>query len=233
MSNILKINGTNLATTYKCFYDGSQLFRKPEKVIDTYSVPGRNGDVAISQNKFSNVTRPIKCFIKNDFVTNYNNLVNYLSTLDGYTRIETTEESDVYMMGLVNAEIDPSPTQLLKEGFFTLNVDFKPQKWLKSGETAVTVSTSSTLTNPTQQKALPLLEVTGTGSITINNSVLALAENTATTIIDCEIEDAYEGSINRNGDLTVTNGFPVLNSGANTVSVSGCTVKVYPRWWRL
>ena len=81
--------------------------------------------------------------------------------------------------------------------------------------------------------AKPLIEVSGTGTITINDSVLTLDTNTGITTIDCDMQDAYEGTINRNGNLTVVNGFPVLNSGENEVSVSGCTINLIPRWWRL
>lgn len=109
----------------------------------------------------------------------------------------------------------------------------KPQKWLKSGLDGISVSGSSTITNPTLIDAKPLLEVTGTGTITINDSELTLSTNTSTTIIDCELQDAYEGTINRNPDLVVVGGFPVLKSGDNSVSVSGCSINVIPRWWRL
>jgi ABC-type polysaccharide/polyol phosphate transport system ATPase subunit len=71
------------------------------------------------------------------------------------------------------------------------------------------------------------------GTITINGIELTLATNTSTTIIDCETENAYEGAINRNGDLTVNNGFPTLDLGENEISVSGCTINLIPRWWRL
>ena len=89
------------------------------------------------------------------------------------------------------------------------------------------------LLNPTLQNAKPLIEITGTGTITINDSEMVLDENTSSVIVDCEMEDAYEGTINRNGNLHVTNGFPVLKAGENTVVVEGCSIKLTPRWWRL
>ena len=79
----------------------------------------------------------------------------------------------------------------------------------------------------------PLIEVSGTGTITINDSILQLSQNTSITYIDCDLQDAYEGTINRNPNLTITNGFPILKSGNNSVSVSGCTINLIPRWWKL
>ena len=137
------------------------------------------------------------------------------------------------MMASFESQIEPSMWQFNDRGTFTLNFNFKPQKWLKMGENAIEINNTKSLINPTNFNAFPLIEVVGTGSITINSSVLTLSANTSTTFIDCEIQDAYEGNINRNGDLAIVGGFPVLTQ-ENTITVSGFTsCKIYPRWWRL
>lgn len=137
------------------------------------------------------------------------------------------------MMASFESQIEPDMWQFNDRGTFTLNFNFKPQKWLKMGENAIEINNTKSLINPTNFNAYPLIEVVGTGSITINSSVLTLSQNTSTTFIDCEIEDCWEDSINRNGDLSVVGGFPVLTA-TNNISVSGFTsVKLYPRWWRL
>lgn len=218
---------------YQCFYDGSQLWRKPQKVINTYSVVGRSGDLLISDDRYSNITRPFECHIRKDWARNYNSLINDLHAIEGYARLETTEEPEVYMMASFYDEIEPSMWQFNERGTFTLNFDCKPQKWLKQGENAIEVTSTKSLINPTNFNAFPLLEVVGTGQVTINSSVLTLSANTSTTFIDCELQDCWEGSINRNGDLTITGGFPVLTK-ENLITVSGFTsFKIYPRWWRL
>lgn len=218
---------------YQCFYDGSQLWRKPERLVEKCSVVGKNGDLIIDQGSFSNISRPFSCYIRKDFIKNYTNLIDGLSSVIGYGRLETTEEPDVFYMASFVDEIQPDLEQFNEKGRFTLTFDFKPQKWLKSGENAIEIGSSISLVNPTSQNALPLIQVVGTGSITINSSVLTLANNTSTTVIDCESQDCYEGTINRNSDLTITGGFPVLTK-ENEISVSGFTsVKLTPRWWRL
>ena len=109
-----------------------------------------------------------------------------------------------------------------------------PQKFLKSGEQEIEIDDTATILNPTMFDAAPLIEVTGTGTININDSVLTLNQNTSTVIIDCQIQDAYEGPINRNKDLDVLdNNWPKLVSGENQISVDGCTIKIKPRWWRI
>lgn len=219
---------------YGCWYDGSNYWNKPEKMVDTFSVPGRNGDLSVDTESYSNIERSFNCHINDNFPSNYKSLIDALHLKSGYQRFECSEDPDVYCMALFSSEINVSPGQLFKWGTFPLNFNFKPQKWLKLGENPILIVSSATLVNPTSMTALPKIEVVGTGSITIGTSVLTLATNTSTTIIDCEMEDAYEGTINRNGDLTITNGFPKLVSGNNTVTVSGFTsCKITPRWWRL
>ena len=218
---------------FNVFWDGSKLFDTPQKDITFYSVPGKNGDLSISNNKYNNVVIDVNCFIRTNFVDNYNDLMNYLLAQDGYCRFENSKEPDIYRMGQFVDAIKPKTGAFLKYGSFTLKFNFKPQKWLKSGETGINITSTSVIENPTLMDAKPLIKVTGTGTITINDSILELSENTSVTYIDCEIQDAYENTINRNGDLTVTNGFPVLVSGDNDVSVTGCTIELIPRWWRL
>lgn len=232
MSFELKYNNTPFSN-FATFYDGSQLFDVPNKDITFYAIPGRNGDLSISNNRYNNIEIKVDCFIKENFKENYSNLINFLSSQEGYCRFETTQEDDIFRMAQFVSSVQPETGAFLKYANFELVFNCKPQKYLKSGETGISVSGSSTITNPCLMASKPLIEVTGTGTIIINNSILELETNTSKTYIDCDIQDAYEGTINRNPDLTITNGFPVLNSGENDVSVSGCSIVVYPRWWKL
>ena len=231
MQKTLTFDGINLLD-YSCWFDGSDSFRIPEKQYEFFEVVGRNGDLAISHDRYSNIDISFNCFINKEFRKNFIALINDLSAVNGYGRLETSDEPDVFRMGMFVSDVQPSLWQA-DQGSFHLTFNCKPQKWLKSGESAVTINSSTTLINPCRMPSKPLIEVVGTGSITINSSTLTLATNTGTTMIDCDLEDAYEGTINRNPDLTVTGGFPVLVS-ENEVSYSGFTsVKIYPRWWRL
>ena len=232
MIDVITFDGVSFAD-FNTFWDGAELFSTPEKDVTFYTIPGRNGDLSISNNRYNNIERNVNCFIREDFRQNYISLINFLLSREGYKRFESTKEPDVYQMAQFIKNIEPQTGAFLKYGSFTLTFNFKPQKWLKSGEIAIPITTSLSITNPSNQIALPLIEVTGTGAITINSSTLTLANNTSTTVIDCETQDCYEGTINRNSDLTIVGGFPVLNK-TNTISYTGFTsVKLTPRWWRL
>jgi phage-related protein len=53
------------------------------------------------------------------------------------------------------------------------------------------------------------------------------------TDIDCEIMDAFKGSVNCNSNIQTTdNKFPVLRSGDNNITKTGITrLEITPRWW--
>lgn len=233
MYDILTFNGKSFED-FNAFWDGSESLGTPEKDITFYEVAGRNGSLSISNNRFKNKTVPFNCFIRLDFVKNFSNLMNFLLAQDGYGRLESTTEPDVYRLAQFINDLDPETGVELKSGLFTLNFNCMPQKFLKSGEQEIEIDDTATILNPTMFDATPLIKVTGTGTININDSVLTLNQNTSTVMIDCQIQDAYEGLINRNQDLDVLdNNWPKLVSGENQISVDGCTIKIKPRWWKI
>ena len=234
MRHVLTINGTALSD-FNAYYDGSNWFAIPEKDIEKIEVAGRNGDLTISNGRFKNISIEFPCYIRENFRGNYSALINFFYSLDGYLRVESDEDPSVYRMGLLASQIDPEMLQFNRAGMFSMVFDFMPQKWLKSGENRIALSASNTIYNPSQFDSKPIYEVQGTGSITVNGVEFSLSTNTGTTIIDCDLQDAYEGTINRNRQLTITGQIlPVLKPGANEVTVTGFTsVNLIPKWWRL
>lgn len=235
MRQILTIGGKALSD-FHAWYDGSEWWRMPQKEIENLQIPGKNGDLTIDGHRFSNITIPFNCYIHKNFGQNYSNLINYLLSLTGYQRIESNEEPDVFRLGMIKAPIEPEMGQFNFRGQFSIDIDFMPQKWLKVGENRIAVNGSETLVNPTAFDAAPTLYVQGTGDITVNDSTMTLANNTGTTVIDCGAQNVYEGTINRNSDITLTdNAFPVLVPGTNTIEYgTGITsLIVVPNWWKL
>lgn len=227
----LTFNGKNIAD-FSATWDGSKLFDSPEKDVEFISVIGRNGDLSVSNGRYRNIEIEVPIFIRKDFKANFNALTSFLLAQDGYCRLETSEEPGTYRMAQFVRSIKPQTGSFNIAGKATLVFNCMPQKFLKRGNAPIEVSGSLVLENPSYQVALPKFEVQGTGTIGINDSAVRLKVNTGTTVIDCESEDVYEGVINRNGDVELTNGFPRLKAGENTVTASGFTrVKLYPRWW--
>lgn len=237
MRGYLIVNGKSLADFY-VWYDGSREFQTPARKYEKVTIPGRSGDLIIAEDAWENIDIPFSCLIRENFPQNYAALLSFLHSTPKYVRIETTAQPDIYRMGAFLEATEPNTGPYNYRGRFTLAFDCKPQKWLKSGEIAIPVDDSAAVTvnNPTSFTALPLIKVTaGTGTITINNTVVQLTANNGATIIDSEMQECYEGTTNRNGDLVLTTGeFPQLVPGTNTIEVGeDMEIELIPRWWRI
>lgn len=207
-----------------------------QRVVSTVSVPGRNGDLVIDEGRYANYTQSYDIFTRasrGQIQEHITDLSPWLLGPAGYCRLVDTYEPDYYRMarfiGPINAE-----NLVNTVGTCTLEFDCMPQRWLLTGETAVTVTTSGTrISNPTQFNARPLIRAYGTGSFTIGSTQIVINSANTYTDIDCELQDAYHGTDNCNGNIEVDE-FPVLTPGVNTITFSGLTrLDITPRWWTI
>ena len=118
----------------------------------------------------------------------------------------------------------------IRMGTVVVSFDCKPQRWLKTGENWVPVT--SGIFNPTNQKAKPVIRIFGTGTIMIGSKTITV--NTAGTSyidFDCETLDASEGAYNRNSNIEIDFQDLSLNPGNNGITLNGVTAQIKPRWW--
>ena len=222
---------------FSAIVDGNQTFKGAERDVEHFEVPGMNGDLTIDNGRFKSYIQPYEGFIVKDFENNSEAFRNFLTQDGSVHRLEDSIHPDQYRMATYAGPFDPSVI-FLEAGSFSINFYCQPQRWLKSGEKAVTISASQSvrLWNPTLFTAKPLIRVTqGTGDINVGDEIINLAVNNGNTIIDCQLEDAWEGNTNRNGNLTrVTGGMPALPTGESVISVgSGMVIELTPRWWKI
>lgn len=217
---------------YSAMFDDSFLFEVAEPDFDTYSINGRNGDLHIDNERKKNFSHTIKGVIPFDYETNYFPLRSRLLVSEGYMDIKNDMHSDYFRKGKIESvsNITSSPEKDIVT--FGVTVTFRPELFLTSGEISQTFSASGTLTNPTPCEAKPLLRVYGKGTITVGTTVIKV--NTAGTSyidIDTDTMQAYEGDLNRNSYITVTE-WGHLTSGENTVTLGSriTKVEVTPRW---
>ena len=219
--NSLSFGGVNSAD-YGIYITGEAVFNAPKRAVEMVSVPGRNGSIAIDQGHWENleVTYPAGTFgmDESEFATALSNFRNAIVSQIGYQRLTDTYHPDEYRMALYADGLEAEPTTYNSAGEFELKFNCKPQRWLTSGETPVTVTSGDTLTNPTRYGASPLLAVEGYGNINFNG-------------FDIEIENAVMGEVNlstTNNILNYSNS--LLNSGdLISVAPSTLTFSIRPR----
>ena len=141
--NTLTYAGTNL-NTFGVWFDSSRKYKKPAKRYLGFDVPARNGTLYASEHKFDNVVIEYRCYIKENFATNYNNLINFLNSFDTYQVLENSVDNTVYRLALFHEELSVDTGQFLKDGQFSLFFDCKPQAFLKTGDTELEIQSETT-----------------------------------------------------------------------------------------
>ena len=156
---------------YGIYITGDAVFNSPERDVEMIEIPGRNGTYALDKGRFSNieVSYPAGIFgdTEADFRQGIRAFRNALASRKGYKRLEDEYNPDEYRMAVYKSGLEVTP-KALKAGQFTITFDCQPQRFLKSGETAVTVASGGTLNNPTLFESHPLISAYIDDAATLN-----------------------------------------------------------------
>lgn len=189
--------------SYGVYITGEAVFNAPERAVEMISIPGRNGTFALDQGRFENIeiTYPAGIFADNeaDFAQAISDFRNFLCSKKGYCRLEDDYNTGEYREAVYKSGLEVSPAQL-RAGEFNITFECKPQRFLTSGETAVSVTSGDTVTNPTLFDASPLLQVWGYGGFTINGEQLEIVNQ---TVGDIQVYSGNAG--NHTFDTTYAN----------------------------
>ena len=129
----LNFGGINSAD-YGVWITGSGTFSSPERDVEYVSVPGRNGDLIIDNNRWNNIEVTYPANIQSDFDTKIQAFRAAMGRKRGYQRLEDNYHLDEYRMASFTLGIQPETTPLNRGGEFDLVFNCKPQRFLKSGD---------------------------------------------------------------------------------------------------
>lgn len=215
---------------YGVYLTGEGVFNAPERAVEMIEIPGRNGTYALDQGRFKNITVTYKAgmvdYSESDFADRMSDLRNWLCSKVGYCRLEDDYNPNEYRMAVYMSGIHVDHEDL-QTGEFEITFDCKPQRWLTSGETAVSVANNGTITNPTRFPSSPIVQAWGYGGINIGNYPLTI-ENTVigdVTLLNSEtISRPYTNSIY---SINFVEEFSVssLNTG-DTITLSGMEITI-------
>lgn len=244
------------AADYGVYVTDVNVFNSAERAVEYITIPGRNGSFALDHGRFENIIVEYECALGQDtdvdFATAISDFRNALAAVKGYQRLEDDMNPDEYRMAVFSKGLE-APTLNQQTATFKVEFNCKPQRYLKSGDTTVTITSGDTITNPTLFDASPTLYVDGYGTInigdntvTINNAPygnLLLANATTTT--GAQTLDAGNYALLNTGDQIViptgtswqvrlSSGRTIIRSGTGIIRgdvVSGLvTVKVTPHY---
>lgn len=212
----------------------------PKRKHEIFSVPGRSGDVIVEEDAWENVNQSYDVYLSAEragLPLVSAQVVRWLNA-GGYQRLEDDYNPDIFRLA---AFLGPNDLQNILNAFGRATITFNcmPQRFLKSGETAVTPASGETLTNPTGYPAQPLITVSGSGSgtITVGSKTLTISTITDGMVLDCREREAYaiSGGVVSNLNTVVSGEYPILGAGDSAVSWTGGVtgLSIIPRWYEL
>lgn len=204
------------SSDYGIYITGEGVYNAPERVVEFVSAPGRDGDIAIDQGRFSNIriTYPSGTFGKTqeEFREAVSSFRNAILSLRGYQRLEDTYHPDEYRMAVYTAGLEVSPAHYGTAGEFGITFECKPQRWLVCGENPIPIATGDVLQNPSLFDASPLLEIEGYGGINFNGYSVTLENSVLGDV-------SLVGPFSFTGRMSITKRFEIDSAYYNSLDV--------------
>lgn len=171
---------------YGVYISGEGAFNAPSRDVELVSVPGRNGDIALDNGRYNNITVTYPAGIYGDdeegFREKLSEFRNALVSQKGYKRLSDTYHPDEFRLGLFSDGLDVSTVQYNTAGQFDIVFNCKPQRFLVSGEEPTEVTSGDVLSNPTVFESSPLIKLWGFGNLNFNG-------------FDIDLQDAQLGEV--------------------------------------
>lgn len=168
----------------------SNVDKTPKRVYDVVNIPARNGAFYIDKQRFEDVEHSYYVIALTKAIGSQ--FINDLAGKVGHYRLEDSFNTDEFYSAVFTSGADIKITSQRDKNTFKVTFTRKPQRWLTSGETAVSVADGGTLDNPTPFASSPLLEVDGYGSIDIGEQTVSVSYTRIGTVI---VSKATSGSV--------------------------------------
>ena len=223
-------------------------YRKPQRKMDKYPVPGRNGDIIMVQDAWENVQQTYDIFF-GDGITDHSvpdclsRIADWLFIPNGYCELWDSFDPDHYRLAYFEGPFNPNSLSVGRVGKTTIEFHCKPQRYLFTGKTPIEFSSSpAAIINPTAFASKPLIFVErsadGDGTIAVGGTLFTITGIPASGLyIDCEEMYCYDGNgENMNSHVVSgTSEFATLPPGSSSVSFTGNvqTVTITPRWFEI
>lgn len=223
------------SSDFAVYISGSGTYNAPKRDVTSVRIPGRNGTLTTDNGRYENIDVTYPAFIISDFARNSDDLKAFMLKDSRYHRLEDDYHPDYFRMAKYIGPLNFDMKALNRAGEFSLTFDCMPQRWLKSGECAIELTSECTMVNPTLYAALPLIRVYGTsGKLHIGEIIVQLNLIDEYVDLDSDSQNAYKGTTNCNANIYAPN-FPILEAGETGIYWEGDIekVEITPRWWTI
>ena len=253
MEHYISFNGKS-SKDFGITISGSGTHIKPARRVERIDIPGRNGQLTVSDGTWENVIITYPCFAFNNFLAKMDWIGAWLLAPAGYCRLEDTYHPEHFRMAEYYGGIEPTASTLNRHGKFELSFNCKPMKYLKNGFQWM-YAEEDTFVNLTGFPSKPIFKISGRNGaqvLTVNGTRVKVGayagSSTSVTYdeinLDCEAWEAYGTETTENMNHLVElldERYPELKSGYNEVTCESLNtgsdtlsgVQIMPRWWML
>lgn len=209
----------------------------PARRGELFPIPGRNGSIVREDGSYDTYTVTYDVLLDSkdkasDVYAHAREVAVWLLGSRGFCRLEDSYEPEYFRLARCAAQMSVE-NRLARFGRAQISFEVQPQRYLKSGETPLTFTggSVSTITNPTQFEARPLLRFTDTAStppfvpvsITLNNDYII---NSAGAVVDASADASMLGyavsnpvsCVGKEYARVTGNGYSFLDSNGNSRS---------------
>lgn len=193
------------SSDYKVYCSGGGTYSAPARDVELFHVLGRNGDLVVDHGSYQNIEVTYPCWVSRSAPHWVGEFRQQLCSLRGYQRIVDPYHPDEFRLGIFQAAFEPNMMNANNDSAeFDVVFNCKPQRFLTSGEEAISITPSALtqyITNPTVFDAHPLLEVYGYGDILLDGEIVRIENTVLGPVVlydDVHFPGGVDLSINQN-----------------------------------
>lgn len=217
------------------------IYSAPKFDMSLQSIPGKNGDLIVSNKRYQNVGLSYTCYVVAKTIEELSNKITLIKNwlyrdVDSYHDLTDSYDTKFKRMAVFNNKLDISD-EVSKIGIFTINFSCKPQRYDLSGIESTTYNNLAGIVNPYSLTSKPYIKVNGSGEgrLIISNSkgnkIWVISGIDDYIEIDSEEMNCFKETELMN-NLVSGDGFPELTEGYNSISYEGgiTSIEIIPRW---
>ena len=217
----LIINGTSLSSLGVIIKNQTR-YIKPKRRTTSYYIDGQDGINIVEGYGYDAYILPY-----NITLTDPTKFDQIYALLDGNVILETSDDVGKFRYAKVLEDLEYSPVALWKETTVEFLI-YKPFRYVKT-ESNVTLAAPGNVTNAGTVNSLPLLKITGDGTVVITiggRSFTYVFGAEDFVYIDSAIPEAYSASATDYKNANMTGAFPYLTPGVNAVTWTGTVTEL-------
>ena len=154
------------------YISGEGAYNAPERDVEMVTIPGRNGELILDNDRFANIEVTYPAGIKgrdhDEMRKKFREFRSLMASKRGYHRLVDEYNPDEFRLASFVNAIESEATGSGRAAEFELVFNCKPQRFLMSGEAAISVADGDRIFNPTPFDASPMIMVEGYGNLTVN-----------------------------------------------------------------